>query len=304
MLISAGQPPSCSGLRLRNRTGVNEKANISALAALAHPGRMAVFRLLARRTPDTLSAGELTEALELKPSTLSVYLGILTRAGLIQQSRRGRSLHYSIDLALTGSLIEYLVNDCCRGRPELLATLLSQGQPDQALGQKQVFNVLFVCTGNSTRSIFAEAILRAEGGERFRAFSAGTQPRKDLKPLAAEVLRARGHDVSLFYPKSIEVFYELSAPRMDFVFTVCDRAANEECPPLLGQPVTAHWGMSDPGKTEGSDAERALAFKQSYTTMERRLRAFISLPLPSLSRISLQRELDDIGQMLEATKAI
>lgn len=111
---------------------MSEKANIAALTALAHPGRMAVFRLLARRTPDTVSAGELTEALSLKPSTLSVYLGILTRAGLIQQTRLGRSLHYSIDLALTGALIEYLVNDCCRGRPELFVSLMSQNTTGQA----------------------------------------------------------------------------------------------------------------------------------------------------------------------------
>ncbi|MFU1478616.1 helix-turn-helix domain-containing protein [Roseovarius sp. C7] len=280
---------------------MSEKANIAALTALAHPGRMAVFRLLARRTPDTVSAGELTEALSLKPSTLSVYLGILTRAGLIQQTRRGRSLHYSIDLTLTGSLIEYLVNDCCRGRPELLAGLLSPRQQDDP---QKIFNVLFVCTGNSTRSIFAEAILKTIGEGRFRGFSAGTQPRATITPLTEEILRANGHDVSQFHPKSYHVFYELSAPRIDFVFTVCDRAANEECPPLLGQPVTAHWGMVDPSKTEGTEAERVLAFKQCYATIERRLKAFTSLPFSSLSEISLQRELDFIGQTPEKVDAV
>lgn len=283
---------------------MSEKANIAALAALAHPGRMAVFRLLARRTPDTVSAGELTEALALKPSTLSVYLGILTRAGLIQQTRRGRSLHYSIDLALTGSLVEYLVNDCCRGRPELLTSLRSQAQPVETTSPEKIYNVLFVCTGNSTRSIFAEAILKTQGREKFRAFSAGTRPREALKPLTCEVLQARGHDLTEFYPKSYNAFYEVSAPRMDFVFTVCDRAANEECPPLLGQPVTAHWGMTDPSKTEGTSTERALAFKQCYASMERRLKAFTSLPFSSLSQISLQRELDFIGQTPEKLDAV
>ncbi|MBT0958406.1 helix-turn-helix domain-containing protein [Alphaproteobacteria bacterium KMM 3653] len=278
---------------------MSEKTNIAALSALAHPGRMAVFRLLARRMPDTVSAGEMTEALALKPSTLSVYLGILTRAGLIQQTRHGRSLRYGIDLALTGSLIEYLVNDCCRGRPELVAGLSSPSHQSGVESENRVFNVLFVCTGNSTRSVFAEAILNSEGGKRFRAFSAGTRPNAALKPLAEEVLRLNGHDASLYYPKSYDGFYEPSAPRMDFVFTVCDRAANEECPPLMGQPVTAHWGMADPSKTEGSDAERALAFKQCFATMERRLKAFSSLAFTSLSRISLQRELDYIGKMPE-----
>lgn len=283
---------------------MNDKANIAALAALAHPGRMAVFRLLARRTPDTVSAGELTKALSMKPSTLSVYLGILTRAGLIQQTRRGRSLLYGIDLALTGSLVDYLVNDCCRGRPELLTALLSQREQDGAASDQKVFNVLFVCTGNSTRSIFAEAILKAEGGTQFRAFSAGTRPRAALKPFTEEVLRAKGHEMSQFYPKSYDAFYEVSAPRMDFVLTVCDRAANEECPPLLGRPVTAHWGMADPSKADGTEAERAVAFKQCYATMERRLKAFTSLPFSSLSQISLQRELDFIGQTPEKMDAV
>ncbi len=260
---------------------------------------MSVFRLLARRTPDTVPAGEMTAALDLKPSTLSVYLGILTRAGLIQQTRRGRSLHYGIDLALTASLIEYLVNDCCRGRPELLTALLSEGQKDIPATRSKTFNVLFVCTGNSTRSIFAEAILKAEGGDRFQAFSCGTNPRETLKPMAVEVLLSKGHDAAQFHPKGLDIFHDGTAPRMDFVFTVCDHAANEECPPLSGQPVTAHWGMPDPSRTTGGEAERALAFLQAYATMERRLKAFVSLPFASLSRISLQRELDDIGQVLE-----
>ncbi|WP_417269667.1 MULTISPECIES: helix-turn-helix domain-containing protein [Alphaproteobacteria] len=282
---------------------MNQHPNIAALAALAHSGRMSVFRLLARRSPDTVSAGELSEALNLKSSTLSVYLGILTRAGLIQQTRHGRSLRYTIDLTLTGALIEYLVNDCCRGRPELLASFMPQNQIDVASDQNKIFNVLFVCTGNSTRSIFAEAILNTIGEGRFRAFSAGTKPRDALTPFAARVLGAKGHDVSRFYPKSYDAFYAVSAPRMDFVFTVCDRAANEECPPLIGRPVTAHWGMVDPNKTEGSEAERALAFEQCYGTMERRLKAFTSLPFSSLSLISLQQELDFIGQTPEKISA-
>ena len=283
---------------------MNKNANIAALSALAHSGRMAVFRLLARRMPDTVSAGEMTEALSVNASTLSVYLGILTRAGLIQQTRRGRSMHYGIDLAMTGSLIEYLVNDCCRGRPELVAGLSSPHHQSGTGSDNRVFNVLFVCTGNSTRSIFAEAILNSEGGERFRAFSAGTRPSASLKPLAEEVLRLNGHDASLYYPKSYDAFNEASAPRMDFVFTVCDRAANEECPPLMGQPVTAHWGMTDPSKTEGAAAERALAFKQCFATMERRLKAFTSLPFSSLSQLSLQRELDYIGKMPDRVNSI
>lgn len=275
---------------------MNEQANITALAALAHPGRMSVFRLLARRLPDTVPAGELVEALGLKPSTLSVYVGILTRAGLIRQTRHGRSIHYGIDLAPTASLVEYLVNDCCRGRPELLAALLSQQDPTQPRPEGKRFNVLFVCSGNSARSIFAEAILNAEGGTRFVAYSAGTKPRRQLNPYSVEVLRAHGHDVDRFYPKDVQGFFEPGAPKMDFVFTVCDRAANEECPPFLGQPVTAHWGMPEPGRTQGTPAECARAFEDCYATMHRRLAEFMALPFTSLSRLSLQHELDQIGR--------
>jgi protein-tyrosine-phosphatase/DNA-binding transcriptional ArsR family regulator len=209
---------------------------------------MSVFRLLARRTPAPLSAGELSDALNLKPSTLSVYLGILTRARLIQQTRHGRSLHYAVDLALTSTLVEYLVHDCCRGRPELLASLMPQSYTDAASTQNKIFNVLFVCAGNSTRSIFAEAILNTMREGQFRAFSAGTKPRDALQPLAAGVLRAKGHDITQCYPKSYDAFFATPALRVDFVSTVCNRAANEEFPPLLGRPVTAHWARSTPAR--------------------------------------------------------
>jgi len=259
---------------------------------------MAVFRLLARRAPEVVAAGELAEALSLKASTLSVYVSILTRAGLIRQERVGRSIRYGIELGHLGALIDYLVNDCGRGRPELVGVVASDDTFIEPHGDGRVFNVLFLCTGNSARSIFAEAILGSIGAGRFRAFSAGTRPYPMVNPIALDVLQANGHEVSGLRSKDLDEFMGPESPAMDFVFTVCDHAANEECPPLAGRPVTAHWGMPDPVKAQdGVAAERTLAFQQAYGMMRRRLEAFIELPIESLNRLSLQRCLDAIGSM-------
>lgn len=161
------------------------------------------------------------------------------------------------------------------------------------------FNVLFICTGNSARSIFAETLLRDLGGDRFAVYSAGTRPYSELNPFAVEVLRQKEHDVSGLRAKNVEKFRGADAPVFDFVFTVCDRAANEDCPAWAGQPISAHWGMTDPVKATGTDAERSLAFQKTYGALRNRIMAFTSLPVESLSRISLQHAVDDIGRMEE-----
>jgi len=166
----------------------------------------------------------------------------------------------------------------------------------------RVFNVLFVCTGNSARSIFAEAILAKEGVGKFRAFSAGTRPYSELNPHVVTMLEQMGHDTSGLRAKNIEEFQRPDAPKMDFVFTVCDQAANEECPPWPGQPISAHWGMPDPVKVEGFDAEKGLAFADAYRTMRDRLTGFLALPIETLDRISLQKKLDAIRQSQSAVR--
>ncbi|SFJ16436.1 helix-turn-helix domain-containing protein [Albimonas pacifica] len=273
--------------------------NVEAFAALGHPGRLAVFRLLARRAPDGVRPSEIAQALGMKANTLSVNVSGLARAGLVTSERRGKSVFYSIDLARAGGLVDYLVSDCCRGRPETCIPLAARalqplGDPSMT-AQARPFDVLFICTGNSARSIFAEAILRKEGGGRFRAFSAGTRPYSELNPRAVATLKDFGHDVSTLRAKHVSEFQGPDAPRLDFVFTVCDPAANEECPPWPGQPVTAHWGMPDPVKAEGTEAEKGLAFLEAYRALQRRISAFVSLPLESLDRISLQMRLDAIA---------
>lgn len=260
---------------------------------------MAVFRLLARRAPHGVRPAELIGALGIKPSTLSVYLAALDRAGLIAARRDGKSIYYSIALAEVGALVDFLVNDCCRGRPELCAPLaahsLNRAVERGAPSPDRPFNVLFLCVGNSARSIMAEAILCEVGGDTFRAFSAGTRPYSEMNPMALEVLGRFGHDVSGLRAKNLTEFQAPDAPAIDFVFTLCDAAANEECPPWPGQPITAHWGMKDPVKATGTDAEKVLAFEETYGALRRRISVFVSLPFGTLDELSLQRRLDGIG---------
>ena len=164
------------------------------------------------------------------------------------------------------------------------------------------FNVLFLCTGNSARSILAEAILARAGAGRFVAHSAGSQPKGSVNPRALALLRDLGHDTSALRSKSWSEFAQPGAPPLDFVFTVCDNAAGEACPVWPGQPMTAHWGIPDPAAARGSDAEIALAFKDAYRMLAQRIGVFAALPIASLDRMSLAGRLREIGRMDGATE--
>ena len=159
------------------------------------------------------------------------------------------------------------------------------------------FNVLFLCTGNSARSIVAEAILNKLGQGKFHACSAGSQPKGKLNPHTIQLLQSLGYDTSGFRSKSWDEFAKPGAPVLDFVFTVCDNAAGETCPLWPGQPMTAHWGIPDPAEAKGSPAEIALAFKDAYRMLFQRIGVFTALPLRSLDRLSLQNKLRDIGRL-------
>ena len=270
-----------------------------AFATLGHPDRLAVFRLLMRFAPQGVRPTEIGAALELKTNTLSHHLADLTASGLVSVQCRGRSLYYAVDFDGAEGLIGYLALDVGRARPDLLAPLLS-ARKDTAMRDTD-FDVLFICSGNSARSIFAEALLRDLGKGKFQAFSAGTKPGTELNPFALEILRRNGHDVSLLWSKHISEFQAPGSIVMDFVFTVCDTAAAEECPPWPGQPITGHWGLPDPAKATGTDAEKALVFAQTYGLLRRRIMAFVALPFDSLSRLSLQASVDAIGTDAPAT---
>ncbi|MFN4173460.1 MAG: metalloregulator ArsR/SmtB family transcription factor [Pseudorhodobacter sp.] len=265
----------------------------AAFATLGHPGRLAVFRLLMRFAPRGVRPTEIAAAMSLKQNTLSHHLADLVACGLLQVDRQGRSLFYSVDLEVAEGLIGYLALDVGRARPELLAPFLSpqQDSPMPAIG----FDVLFICSGNSARSIFAEALLRDLGNGKFRAFSAGTRPNSTLNPFALDILARNGHEIDGLRSKHISEFQTPGSSAMDFVFTVCDAAAAEECPPWPGQPITGHWGLPDPVKATGTDAEKALAFARTYAALRRRIAAFVELPFDNLSRMSLQTRVDAIG---------
>jgi len=160
----------------------------------------------------------------------------------------------------------------------------------------QPFNVLFLCTGNSARSIIAEAIINRIGAGKFKGYSAGSMPKGQVNPLAINLLNKLNYDTTALRSKSWEEFAAPGAPVMDFVFTVCDNAANEVCPIWPGQPMSAHWGVPDPAETEGDAAQKALAFADTYRMLNNRIGIFTSLPLKSLDSLSLQKHLHDIGR--------
>ena len=157
-------------------------------------------------------------------------------------------------------------------------------------------NVLFVCTGNSARSIIAEGLMNHLGGKRFRAYSAGSHPKGEVHPLALEALKHARLPIDGFRSKSWEEFAGPDAPQLDFVFTVCDNAAGEVCPVWPGQPMTAHWGLPDPAAVEGTDEIKRKAFHDTVVGMKRRIELMLALPMTSLDRMAIQREVRDIGK--------
>ncbi|QYK43330.1 MAG: metalloregulator ArsR/SmtB family transcription factor [Paracoccaceae bacterium] len=264
-------------------------------AVLGHENRLEILRMLMRRAPQAVRAGEIAGVLGVAPSTLSAHLAALEGAGLIGSERSGRLVLYHAEVAMAGALIGFLYDDCCRGRADLCLPGLTS-TPLGKTAMSEPFHALFICSGNSARSIFAEALLRDLGQGRFAAHSAGTRPRSELNPFALEVLARNGHDTSSLRAKNVSEFQGAEAPRLDFVFTVCDAAANEACPPWPGQPITAHWGMPDPVKAEGTEAEKALAFARVYGELRRRIIAFTALPVAELTKLALQERVDAIGR--------
>jgi arsenate reductase (thioredoxin) len=165
------------------------------------------------------------------------------------------------------------------------------------------YNVLFLCTGNSARSIMAEAILNHRGGANFTAYSAGSHPSGKVRPEAIKLLREAGLETEKLRSKNWEEFAKPGAPHVDFVFTVCDNAAKESCPLWPGQPMTAHWGVPDPAAVAGTPEQIERAFRDAFVTLERRISLFLCLPLSSLDKLALKKEIDRIGQSSEARSA-
>lgn len=166
---------------------------------------------------------------------------------------------------------------------------------------ERVYNVMFLCTGNSARSVLAESILNKDGGGKFQAFSAGSHPKGAINPMAIRVLAGNGYPTEGLRSKSWDEFSQPGSPVMDFVFTVCDNAAGETCPIWPGHPMTAHWGIDDPAAVEGSDIEKQAAFVQAFRYLRNRISAFVSLPLASIDKMALGTRLREIGRAEGAT---
>lgn len=164
--------------------------------------------------------------------------------------------------------------------------------------ENKLFNVLFICTGNSARSIFAECLINRLGRGTFRGYSAGSHPKGAINPLAIYELEHNNYETAGLRSKGWEEFAELDAPEMDFVFTVCDKAAAEVCPVWPGQPMTAHWGVADPAAMEGEDWEKRAAFHKAFAELQNRIAIFVNLPINSLDRLKLQKKLDEIGRTI------
>lgn len=277
-----------------------ELVQISArFGALAHPTRVALVRLLVRAGTGGLPAGEIATALDVAPSSLSFHLRELEGAGLIRPTRAGRMIRYAAEIDVVRGLAAFLTEACCDGQPELcgsdFATTPWEGR--SMTNPPNVYSVLFLCTGNSNRSIMAEAILNREGLGRFRAFSAGSHPKGEVDPQTIDLLKRLNYRTDGLRSKSWDEFAAPGAPKLDFVFTVCDDAAHEICPTWPGQPMTAHWGVPDPAKFEGSAAERGAFISDVYRMLANRIAVFVNLPMKSLDRLSLQQRLDEIGRL-------
>ncbi|HQT47155.1 MAG TPA: metalloregulator ArsR/SmtB family transcription factor [Acidocella sp.] len=271
---------------------------VTALAALAHAARLNIFRLLVAAGPQGQPAGQIAERLNLPANTLSFHLNQLRHAGLVAFRREGRSLIYVAEYAEMNALLAYLTENCCRGEGGCFPTFAAPNlQPrEESPMPAPSYNVMFLCTGNSARSIMAESILRQDGAYHFAAFSAGSHPSGAVNPLALKVLESYGYLTDSLRSKSWDEFAPPTAPAMDFVFTVCDNAAGEVCPVWPGHPMTAHWGIDDPAAVTGTALEKEAAFVQAFKYLRTRIGVFLSLPLSSIDRLSLDARLREIGR--------
>jgi ArsR family transcriptional regulator, arsenate/arsenite/antimonite-responsive transcriptional repressor / arsenate reductase (thioredoxin) len=276
---------------------------IQIFSALSTEARLAVLRLLVSAGPTGLPAGVIAERIGLPSSTASFHLSALERAGLTQSTRQSRQIIHAVRFAALRDLIVFLTETCCSGRPELCGDIarLLPDIPKENGPMTPAFNVLFLCTRNSARSLMAEAILTRIGGDRFRSYSAGSDPAPEPMPEVIEKLKALGHDVSAVRCKSWKEFTHRDAPRMDFVIALCDILEGQDCPDFGDQSVTAAWPLPGPAKFAGGSTERALLLNELYASLHRRISIFTSLPFASLDRMSLRHCLDDLGEATVST---
>jgi arsenate reductase len=298
--------PSSSPIKLGSQHFEAHEA-MEILTALSQYWRLETFRLLVRYLPYGLSAGEIARLLAVPHNSLSTHLSALEQAGLIVSRREGRSIIYAACKDRALRLGTFLLKDCCRetvGTGDILNT--DDVKPFPAKREesllKKTYNVLVLCTGNSARSILAEAILNREGMGRILAYSAGSRPKKKPNLHALALLKGFGYDIASLRSKSWREFSAPRAPTMDFIITVCDYAAGEPCPHWPGHPLVAHWGIPDPAAVQGTDAEKRAAITDTYRRLSSRITDFVNLDIENLDLASLKQRLVDIGRMEGATE--
>ena len=277
-----------------------------AFAALGQSTRLDLLRILLDAGPSGLPAGEVAARLGVPSSTLSFHLRALDQAGLIAATRQGRSLIYAVQFARLRALLAFLAEACCGGEPERcgdLGRMLDTITGEKNTMAQPTFNVLFLCTHNSARSIMAEALLDKIGRPRFEGWSAGSDPRAEGPlPEVLTLLKTLGHDVSDLRSKSWNELSGPDAPTMDFVITLCDTLDGHVCPDFGATTITGAWPLPDPAKFSGSTAERATLLNEVYAGLRRRLEAFTSLPIASLDRLALKARIDELADPHAVTR--
>ena len=267
---------------------MDTKNVLSALGALAQESRLAVFRLLVQAGPVGMAATKISEHLGVPPSSLSFHLKEMAHADLVTSRQESRFVIYSANFKTMTGLVHFLTENCCGGTP-----CAPVGSTAGTL------NVLFLCTGNSARSIMAEALVTILGKGRFKGFSAGSKPGGKVNPFAIEQIKNfdPAYPTSEMRSKSWDEFARPDAPHMDFIITVCDNAAAETCPYWPGHPATAHWGFEDPAAVKGSDEAKRAAFKQVFNEIMNRMRAFVTLPIASMDDNAIRQATQKIGEI-------
>ncbi len=271
---------------------MNQQNAVTALAALAHDNRLSIFRLLMKCGPDGMPAGEIARVIGIGATALSFHLKELVRANLIRSWREGRYVRYSVEIDGMRALLAFLTSDCCNGHPELCSAMAWE----DGMKADDPYNVLFLCTHNSARSVIAECLMNSLGQSAFNAHSAGSSPRGKVNPFAIKILKKHGHKTAGLRSKSWDEFTGDNATEIDFVFTLCDEAAAETCPVWPGNPITEHWGMPDPSTATGTDGNKLAAFANTYSLLHHHINKFVHLAKQDLDAKSMRRNVKELSE--------
>lgn len=272
----------------------------AVFAALSQETRLEAYRLLVRYHPFGLAAGDISRLMAVPHNTLSTHLAILQKAGLVRSRRESRSIIFAAEPARFAATQAFLTQGLKGTGPGRARLEYPVKRPTDVMSDK-AYNVLVLCTGNSARSILAEAILNREGRGRFKAYSAGSRPKGRPHAVGIELLNSLGYDTADLRAKSWTEFAMADSPRMDFVITVCDAAAGEACPHWPGHPLVAHWGIADPAEVEGELAQKRAAFQETYRQLMSRITALVNMPIEKMGLSELKTQLAEIGTMDGAT---